>query len=189
MSASKADRHPHVLIIDASQPDGGRLRRDLESAGWCASFIQPTQALPDLPVPFVPEVIVVEPAAARDGRGPVGCPRALHQLRDRFPGAGMVVVTDSPSLADCFHAARLGARAYLAKPVTAEMIVASVEGVPFASQPESPKAAIHSLARYEWEYVAWVMAISENNKSKAARMLGIRRGSLQRKLAKRPPGL
>lgn len=149
MLASKADRHRHVLIIDASLPDGGRLRRDLENAGWCASFVQPTQALPDLPVPFIPEVIVVEPSAARDGRGPLGCPRALHQLRDRFPEAGMVVMTDSPSLADCFQAARLGACAYLPKPVTSEMIIASIEGSRFVGQLGCHQAAMHSLAHYE----------------------------------------
>jgi two-component system response regulator RegA len=177
----------NVLIIEISESDGGRLRNEFKDAGWDASFVQPTQPLADLPVPFVPGVIVVDPSAARDGRGPIGCPEAVHQLRIRFPEARIVVATNSPSLVGSFDSARLGARAYLAKPTTAEIIIASVEDHQSVDAPDSPPTAIRSLARNEWEYLEWVMAMCGNNKSRAARMLGIPRGSLQRKLAKRPP--
>jgi two-component system, response regulator RegA len=180
-------RERSVLIIDTSESDGTRLRNEFKLAGWHASFVRPTQTLAELPSPFAPEVVVVEPAAARDGRGPVGCPEAVQQLRARFPKAGIVVVTDRHSLADCFHAARLGARSYLPKPATAEKIIASVEGIHAAGRPDPPPAAIRSLAHNEWEYLAWVMSICGNNKSKAARLLGIQRGSLQRKLARGAP--
>ena len=98
-----------------------------------------------------------------------------------------MVATDRYSLADCFNAARFGACAYLPKPVTAAMIIVSVEDIRPAGQTDFPLAVVPSLARYEWEYLAWVMATCGGNKSRASRMLGISRGSLQRKLAKLPP--
>ena len=43
------------------------------------------------------------------------------------------------------------------------------------------------LARVEWEHIQRVLEDCEGNVSKAARVLGIHRRSLQRKLAKNPP--
>lgn len=46
---------------------------------------------------------------------------------------------------------------------------------------------IPSLDRVEWEHIQWVMTECGGNISKTARLLGIDRRSLQRKLAKYPP--
>ena len=43
-----------------------------------------------------------------------------------------------------------------------------------------------SLARVEWEHIQRVLADCDGNVSQAARLLGIHRRSLQRKLAKYP---
>ena len=45
-----------------------------------------------------------------------------------------------------------------------------------------------SLARVEWEHIQRVLADCDGNISHAARLLGIHRRSLQRKLAKHPSG-
>jgi two-component system response regulator RegA len=43
-----------------------------------------------------------------------------------------------------------------------------------------------SLARVEWEHISRVLADCGGNVSQAARMLGLHRRSLQRKLARHP---
>jgi two-component system response regulator RegA len=46
---------------------------------------------------------------------------------------------------------------------------------------------VPSLERVEWEHLQRVLADCDNNISQAARLLGIDRRSLQRKLSKYPP--
>jgi ActR/RegA family two-component response regulator len=48
-------------------------------------------------------------------------------------------------------------------------------------------ATVPSLARVEWEHMQRVISDCGGNLSQAARLLGIHRRSLQRKLAKYPP--
>ena len=43
-----------------------------------------------------------------------------------------------------------------------------------------------ALARVEWEHIQRVLADCDNNISQAARLLGLHRRSLQRKLLKNP---
>jgi ActR/RegA family two-component response regulator len=50
----------------------------------------------------------------------------------------------------------------------------------------SPTFAVPSLARVEWEHIQRVLADCGGNLSQAARLLGIHRRSLQRKLWKDP---
>jgi two-component system response regulator RegA len=45
------------------------------------------------------------------------------------------------------------------------------------------------LSRLEWEHIQQALRATDGNISAAARMLGVHRRSLQRKLSKRPAGL
>jgi two-component system response regulator RegA len=51
---------------------------------------------------------------------------------------------------------------------------------------DAAPVAVPSLARVEWEHIQRVLADCEGNVSQAARLLGIHRRSLQRKLSKFP---
>ena len=100
------------------------------------------------------------------------------------PAASVVVLTGYGSIATALEAVRLGARHYLTKPADAEEILSA-----FASERTRtafPPAAVPSLARVEWEHINRVLADCGGNVSRAARVLGIHRRSLQRKLAKFP---
>jgi two-component system response regulator RegA len=79
---------------------------------------------------------------------------------------------------------RLGASTYLSKPVDADQILAAFEMLNSPELPPSPTA--QPLARVEWEHIQRVMSDCEGNVSQAARLLGIHRRSLQRKLGKYP---
>ena len=49
------------------------------------------------------------------------------------------------------------------------------------------EATVPSLARVEWEHIQRILTDCGGNISRAARVLGIHRRSLQRKLNKYPP--
>lgn len=106
----------------------------------------------------------------------------LPQIKSALRGARVVVLTGYGSIATAIEAVKLGASDYLTKPADANQVEAALEGA-------SQKAGIDvpSLDRVEWEHLQRVLADCNNNISQAARLLGIDRRSLQRKLSKYPP--
>jgi two-component system, response regulator RegA len=111
-------------------------------------------------------------------------------LIDRHPTINIVVVTGFGSYAAAVDAVRLGASDFLAKPASFPQILAAldgrnVRGLRSAGHSSSRPVPL-SLAGVEWEYINRVLAESSGNVSEAARRLGIRRQSLQRKLRNRP---
>ena len=95
----------------------------------------------------------------------------------------VVVLTGYGSIATAVESMRLGATNYLTKPADADQIVAAFEGTRVQGDTD---AAAPSLARVEWEHINRVLADCGGNVSQAARILGIHRRSLQRKLGKDP---
>ena len=115
-------------------------------------------------------------------------------IRSYHPSISIVVVTGFGSYAAAVDVIKLGAKDFLAKPVSFEQILAALGAKP---SPAAGKSAGRlsrpvplSLARVEWEHINRVLAESNWNISEAARRLGLQRQSLQRKLRKlapRPP--
>lgn len=109
----------------------------------------------------------------------------IADLRKRVPGIVMVVLTGYGSIATAVRATKLGAVAYLTKPVDADqiertLVADSDEDVPIPEE-------FQSLYRHEREYIEYVLAECDGNISQAARRLGLHRQSLQRKLRKYTP--
>jgi two-component system response regulator RegA len=109
----------------------------------------------------------------------------IAPLRRLQPGARLLVLTGYGSIATALQAVRLGAADYLTKPADADQIVAALRGTPITPASDGP--AVPSLDRLEWEHIQRVLADTGGNISESARLLGIDRRSLQRKLAKFPP--
>jgi two-component system response regulator RegA len=95
----------------------------------------------------------------------------------------VVVLTGYGSIATAVDSVKLGATSYLTKPVDADQILAAFEATDLTTR-SAPTA--QPLARVEWEHIQRVLADCDGNLSQAARVLGIHRRSLQRKLAKSP---
>ncbi len=102
------------------------------------------------------------------------------------PATKIVVLTGYGSVATAVEAVRRGAVHYLTKPADADEILAafSRDGANAATAPLQPM----SLDRVEWEHINRVLVDCGHNISEAARVLGLHRRSLQRKLMKYPPG-
>jgi two-component system response regulator RegA len=106
----------------------------------------------------------------------------VKELKALDPNTVIVMLTGYGSIATAVESVRLGAATYLTKPVDADQILAAFSG------DESADMTITSqpLARVEWEHIQRVLADCGGNLSQAARVLGIHRRSLQRKLGKDP---
>lgn len=109
----------------------------------------------------------------------------VQELRALQPALQIVVVTGYGSIATAVEAMRLGARDYLTKPANADQILAAFDADPDAP-PVEPEYEVPSLAKLEREHIERVLQECNGNVSRAARVLGMHRRTLQYKLAKFP---
>lgn len=113
----------------------------------------------------------------------------IHELRRAHATLPIVVLTGFGSIATAIESVRLGATDYLTKPADAESVLAALRGnsrMRGGGSEPSP-AVVPSLDRVEWDHIQRVLATTGGNISEAARLLGLNRRSLQRKLGKHPP--
>ena len=110
----------------------------------------------------------------------------VRELLKLHPDAAVVVLTGFFSIASTVEAIRLGARDYLVKPCDADRILAAFEREPGEAEETELQLETPSLARVEWEHIERVLRECGGNISKAARVLGIHRRTLQYKLSKYP---
>jgi two-component system response regulator RegA len=182
---TSAVAHParvSVLVVDDDEVFRTRLARALEDRGLAvmvagdhASALQEARR-------ESPELAIVD--LKMPGRSGLDVVRDLRALD---VGTRVVVLTGYGSIATAVEAIKLGALHYLPKPADCDEILAAfglaAEGGVAPEEPSTP-----TLARAEWEHIQRVLADCAGNISEAARRLGIHRRSLQRKLAKYPPG-
>lgn len=177
-----ADTSP-ILLVDDDERFRERLGKAFESRGivvWKAADRVEALAIAER------ETIV---RAVVDLRMPQG--HGLTLVRDLLklhPEAAIVIVTGYGSIATTVEAMRLGVRDYLVKPCHADKILAAFERDPVEPDADEGELALEtpSLARVEWEHIERVLRECGGNISKAARVLGIHRRTLQYKLAKFP---
>lgn len=97
----------------------------------------------------------------------------------------IVVLTGYGAIATAVESLKRGASDYLTKPVDADQVSAAFDAQS-GSADRGRDFTVPSLARVEWEHIQRVMTECQGNVSHAARVLGLHRRSLQRKLAKYP---
>jgi two-component system response regulator RegA len=109
----------------------------------------------------------------------------LHQIDRRIC---VIMLTGYGNIATALTATKLGASHYLNKPVDADQILAAYESIQETESTAEPdENSVPSLAMVEWEYMQRVLAGCDGNVTQAAKLLGLHRRSLQRKLSKYPP--
>jgi two-component system response regulator RegA len=108
----------------------------------------------------------------------------IEPLRRAQPRIRIVLMTGYASVATAVEAIKRGADNYLLKPTTVETILRTLSSD--AESPPEPQPTMTPLSRLEWEHIHQALAETNGNVSAAARLLGMHRRSLQRKLAKRP---
>jgi len=172
--------HKSVLLVDDDETFRTRLARALGSRGYEVLVAADGEEALRIARVESPELAVVDLRMPRmSGREVV---RELHALDAT---TRIVVLTGYGSIATALEAVRAGAIDYLTKPADIDEILSALEHGPNKRAPE-PDAEVPSLARVEWEHIERVMVSCDGNVTQAAKLLGIHRRSLQRKLAKFP---
>ena len=111
----------------------------------------------------------------------------IEQLCSTVPGVAIVVLTGYSSIATTVEAMKLGASNYLCKPVNASELILAFSDSPPGSLAEI-SASPPSVGRLQWEHIQKVLSQNNGNISATARVLGMHRRTLQRRLQKRPVG-
>lgn len=102
----------------------------------------------------------------------------------------ILLVTGYASIATAVEAIKLGADDYLPKPVEIASIIRAIgladQASTLSNQAHRLPQLMTPLNRLQWEHIQQALHETGGNISAAARLLGMHRRSLQRKLTKRP---
>jgi two-component system, response regulator RegA len=174
---------PSVMVVDDDDVFRMRLSRAFESRAWEA------HAVPDMNSALVTASDVAPDLAIIDLRmpGESGI-QIVRQLRELDSTVSIIMLTGYGSIATALEAMKAGADHYLTKPVDVDQILAAYETISSSPNPGGAlPSTVPSLARVEWEHIQRVLTDCGGNISQAAKLLGLHRRSLQRKLSKFPP--
>ena len=172
-----------ALIIDDDEVFRQRLCRAFRLREWEAYEAGDAAQALEAAREFGPDLAVVDLRLA--GESGMDVVRALRGLDATV---SIIMLTGYGSIATALEAVKCGADDYLSKPVDVDQILAAFSG---AREPSAggarPAASVPSLGRVEWEHIQRVLTDCGGNVSQAAKLLGLHRRSLQRKLSKYPP--
>ena len=180
---SQSEDAPLVLVVDDDDVFRNRLRRAFSHRNWEAEAAPNGAEALKFARERSPDLVVV------DLRMPgMGGLELVEELRRIDSSMRIIMLTGYGSIPTAISAVKRGADHYLSKPADVDQILAAYENLRSApdTEPEVPDT-VPSLARVEWEHMQRVITDCGGNISQAARLLGIHRRSLQRKLSKFPP--
>ena len=176
------DQAPSLLVVDDDEIFRHRLARAFQDRGYRVYAAGNAEEAEKLSTADSPDYAVID--LRMPGRSGLEVVASLHRAN---PSTRMVVLTGYGSIATALEAVRLGANHYLTKPAHADEIIAAFSRNDGPTEPSQDiEVDAPSLDRVEWEHINRVLADCGGNVSKAARVLGIHRRSLQRKLSRFP---
>ena len=168
-----------VLVVDDDDVFRTRLGKAFHDRGFDVRMAHSAAEAIRLALQDSPEFAVVD--LRMPGASGLDVVRELHAID---PASVIVMLTGYGSIATAVEAVRAGAVHYLSKPVDIDQILSAFEGK--TATPSAGTVGVPSLARVEWEHIQRVLSDCDGNISQAARLLGLHRRSLQRKLSKDP---
>jgi two-component system response regulator RegA len=181
VSHRNTDIRPTLLLVDDDVVSSEALSKALDARGFEVRVAHTARQASRLVEADRPQCAVIA-LKLPDASGL----KLVSELIALDPHMRIVVLTAFPSIRTAVEAIKLGAADYLAKPASADQVVAALErgrgddSVPIGKKPMS----IH---RAEWELISQVLRENNGNISASARALSVDRRTLQRKLRKRPP--
>lgn len=174
---------PLLLLIEDDELLRERLARAFTSRGFDVRQAADLAEAEAAAASEAPELVVLD-LRMPGGNGLDLIPKLLAA----DPATKIVVLTGYGSVATAVEAVRRGAVHYLTKPADADEILAAFSRDGAAMDAATAPLQPMSLDRVEWEHINRVLVDCGHNISEAARVLGMHRRSLQRKLTKYPPG-
>lgn len=174
---------PLVLVVDDDEVFRNRLCRAFAERSWEAEAVPDAEEALKFARDRSPDLVLVD--LRMPGKSGLD---VVKEMRDIDSSMTVMMLTGYGSIPTAISAMKMGADEYLSKPADADQILAAYDAL--RSKPSGvPKApeTVPTLARVEWEHMQRVISDCDGNISRAARLLGIHRRSLQRKLSKYPP--
>lgn len=110
--------------------------------------------------------------------------KALEKILNLNPHCRVVILTGYGSVATAVEAMKMGAINYLHKPASSDLIEAAM--LDQLKNLEEQNFDVVPLDQKEHEYIDFILTQNNGNITKTAKMLGLHRQSLQRKLKKYP---
>jgi len=169
-----SDLPKRILVCDDDDPFRRRLARALRDRGVEVYEAENAQSGAEVFAEYGPDAALVD--LRMPGEGGLWLVREISKAG---PSCKIVVLTGFGSIATALEAVRRGALNYITKPATVDQILSAFS--PDSADFEQP-AVMPSLAEVEAEYVQRVLDECEGNVSRSAKVLGVHRRSLQRKL-------
>jgi len=166
------------LLVDDDALFLRTLQRALERRGIRASTATDSKSALELAQQAPPDFALVDLKIARES----GL-RLIAPLKEIRATTRVVMMTVYASVATAVEAIKAGADDYLLKPVSVDAILRALTDE--AAAPSEEESMI-PLGRLEWEHIQQALRATDGNISATARLLGVHRKSLQRKLAKKP---
>ena len=170
-----------VMLVDDDAPLRKNLVRAFEQAGFEVATAASLREAHEVAADFCPDLAVLD-LNLQDGYG-MELVGTLQELR---PGVRIVILTGYDSIASSLVALKAGAVGYLAKPVQADQVVATLLGRADETAAE-PAERPMSADRVRWEHIQRMFEQCNRNVSETARRLNMHRRTLQRILSKRAP--
>ncbi|MFZ2003464.1 MAG: ActR/PrrA/RegA family redox response regulator transcription factor [Stellaceae bacterium] len=169
-----------LLIVDDDAPLNQRLARAMERRGFVVETAD-SVATGIAAATANPPAFAVVDLRLGDGSGL----DIVSTLRERRPGARIVMLTGYGNIATAVAAVKAGAVDYLPKPADADAVeraLLALEG----ETPEPPEDPM-SADRVRWEHIQRIFELCDRNVSETARRLKMHRRTLQRILSKHAP--
>ncbi|ALN89194.1 bacterial regulatory, Fis family protein [Lysobacter gummosus] len=170
------------LIVDDDAAYAATLQRSLARRGIEARTAAGVRQALDLAMAQPPSFALIDLKLGSES----GL-QLIRPLRELHAQMRIVLVTGYASVATAVDAIKRGADDYLPKPASVAAILSAL-GLESADAPAVAEApdTMTPLRRLEWEHIQQALNDTGGNISATARLLGMHRRSLQRKLGKRP---
>ena len=169
-----------LLIVEDDKSFLQRLARAMEGRGFTVTT---AESVSDglLQVEKAAHAFAVVDMRLGDGNGL----DVISAMKKRRPEARAIILTGYGNIATAVNAVKLGAVDYLAKPVDADDVAATLLALDNKKikPPENPMSA----ARVRWEHIQRIFELCGRNVSETARRLHMHRRTLQRILVKHAP--
>jgi two-component system response regulator RegA len=169
-----------LLLLDDDEVFATRMAKALAARGFEVTRVATAAAAVASARADSPECALVD-LRLPDGHG-LDVVAELHAVDAT---TRIIVLTGYGAIATAVESLKRGASDYLTKPVDADQVAAAFD-LQGAAADRPREFTVPSLARVEWEHIQRVMTECQGNVSQAARVLGLHRRSLQRKLSKYP---
>jgi two-component system response regulator RegA len=164
-----------ILITEDDKDLRESLERSFLRRGYDVKSASNVKEAADSLKIFHPRFAIVD--LKMPGESGLALVKQLHEFDKKMK---IVVLTGYASITTTIEAIKLGACYYLAKPANVDDIISA-----FSGGDESKIGKKTSLKNLEWEHIHKVLTEVDFNVSKAARILGLHRRTLARKLEKK----